>query len=101
MTRLDDAIEHGYWPHLVAGGNADTYHSGMSRILQIYNLRLPTLRLGTPTLIDGMARVFDFAAVRGPRIDWSADPNKSDAEARRDDWRAVNGDLATALRAAR
>lgn len=64
----------------------------MRRYRQLYR----QTRLTRPSLIEGVASMFDFAGVFGPRARVNT-PAESDAEAIASDWEAVGGDLWAAI----
>ena len=67
-----------------------------ARAMRRYRLLYRQSRRTRPSLLEGVASLFDFAGVFAPRVSVTAPPD-SDAEAIASDWDAVGNDLWAAI----
>ena len=71
-----------------------------TRAMQRYRQRYRQARLTRPSMLEGVASIFDFAGVFAPRPS-AEEPPQSDGEAIASDWRTVGDDLWAAIGASR
>ena len=69
-------------------GGTERQARAMRRYRQLYR----QTRLSRPSLLEGVASIFDFAGVFAPRSGAGTNP-QSDAEAIASDWETVGDDL--------